>query len=106
MLAKYLAATAVIAIAYASGYTVGNQQGLASAKDAQPVSAKVVATTNANVPPLRDVTIEPRESVRAPEFGGSGRKTYHVSPNPWGGFTVEEDQGDPRVSKMRRIGGG
>ena len=98
MLAKYLAATAVIAIAYASGYTVGNQQGLAS--------AKVVATTNANVPPLRGVTIEPQISVRAPEFGGSGRKTYHVSPNPWGGFTVEEEQGDPRVSKMRRIGGG
>ena len=106
MLAKYLAATAVIAIAYASGYTVGNQQGLASAKDAQPVSAKVVATTNANLPPPRGATIEPQISVRAPEHSGSGPKTYHVSPNPWGGFTVEEEQGDPRVSKMRRIGGG
>ena len=106
MLAKYLAATAVIAIAYASGYTVGNQQGLASAKDAQPVSAQVIGKANVNVGPPPSATIEPRNAVQAPQFSGSGSKTYHVSPNPWGGFTVEEEQGEPRVSKMQRVGGG
>ena len=106
MLAKYLAATAVIAIAYASGYTVGNRQGLAAAQDRQAESAKVIAKTNVNVSPSSGATIEPQNSVPAPQSNGPDRKTYHVSPNPWGGFTVEEGQGDPRVSKMQRVGGG
>ncbi len=102
MLAKYLAATAVIAIAYTSGYTVGKQQGLAAVQDRHAESAKVIA----KVSPSSGATIEPQNSVPAPQSDGSDRKTYHVSPNPWGGFTVEEGRGDPRVSKMQRIGGG